>query len=117
MPTPVLHILVSRVILTHVVAQLSSLDLFATNFAGDEGVLLLDVLGQQLWVAVNGTALRAGDSFVHGASLQVGLVTGLAHAPSTLQTNRFARKIISFFHSRPKCGLLLLFKARRRLSR
>ena len=60
MAIPVLHILVRRVILTHVVAQLSSLDLFATDFAGDEGVLLLDVLGQQLRMAVNGTALRAG---------------------------------------------------------
>ena len=92
MATPVLHILVRRVILTHVVAQLSSLDLFATDFAGDKGVLLLDVLGQQLGMAVNGTALRAGDSFVHGASLQVGLVTGLADALSTLQKTGCAIK-------------------------
>ena len=74
------------------VAQLSSLDLFATDFAGDKGVLLLDVLGQQLGMAVNGTALRAGDSFVHGASLQVGLVTGLADALSTLQKTGCAIK-------------------------
>ena len=85
MAIPVLHILVRRVILTHVVAELSSLDLFATDFAGDEGVLLLDVLGQQLGMAVNRTALRAWYSFVHGACLQVGLVTGLADALSTLQ--------------------------------
>ena len=92
MAIPVLHILVRRVILTHVVAQLSSLDLFATYFAGDEGVLLLDVLGQQLRMAVNGAALRAGDSFVHGASLQVGLVTSLADALSTLQKTGCAIK-------------------------